>query len=354
MNICIVCDQYPIPPRTLKMRNSILKMNHSSNVRIYAWNRAGVVVQEEYVTSLNDTFGYGNQYKKLVYLIKFLFAFKEHLNQHPIDILHGVDFEMAFVCSLLKKDRKLIYEVYDIKFFANRLVNQTRVLLEKWMMRKVDGIIYASPFFSQYYQANNYPNSQGITINNKPLKSSISFANKDRISNDVTLGFIGVLRYKEILVNLLDAIAGLQSIHLLLAGSGPDEMFLRQYVRKKGVETNVTFTGRFDLSQLAYLYSQCDFVWAAYPNKDANVYYAVSNKFFESIAFNKRVIVSIDTLLAQWVKRENLGFTVDPYDVNAIRELLVSLKDIVNEQLTSNSDMFWENEEDKIKEVYSF
>ena len=62
-------------------------------------------------------------------------------------------------------------------------------------------------------------------------------------------------------------------------------------------------------------------IWAGYPNKDYNVVYAISNKFHESLYVGVPCVYSINTELASFVKSNNIGFVVDPYNANDIKTL---------------------------------
>lgn len=102
-------------------------------------------------------------------------------------------------------------------------------------------------------------------------------------------------------------------------GEGHDLKALEKY--SEGID-NVYFTGRYEYDKIEYLYYNSDIVWAAYPNKDYNVKYAISNKFHESLHYNVPCIFSEKTSLGDLVLRKEIGFVVDPYSVEKIRELL--------------------------------
>ena len=354
MNVCIVIDQYPLPPRALKVRNSLLKMIPGSDVHFFVWNRNNVQVKETFVYSFNEEIGYGHQLKKLVHLMNFSRALNKHLKQHNVDVLHGVDLEMAFLCAIKKRNRKLIYEVYDIKFFPLKMIDRLRITFEKYVFNKVSGIVYASPFFGNYYSAHGFPEGNSVVINNRPLNESVEMIAVESGADHrrITVGFIGVIRYKEILIHLIDAVSELSHIRLLFAGSGPDQVFIEKYVEQKGCLDRVIMSGRFELSDLASLYAMTDIVWAAYPNRDMNVYYAVSNKFFESLAFKRKVVVSEKTLLAEWVTRDGLGYTVDPYDKMSVKKLLEGLSREDCGVLHQEQQLYWEDEEGNLRRLY--
>ena len=359
MKVLMVCDQYPLPPRLVNMRNSILAAVPDAQVDVAAWNRSGIQVKESFVFSLDSSIGYGNQMKKLLELPKVLDYVKEILKKEQYDVVHSVDFEMMFVASLCKANQKLIYEVYDIKFFGNKLFNLGRTVLEKWSIkRKVDGIIFASPYFGEYYESIIRDLPSARVINNKPQQhaefgkdSGFMDPYKEEIGNRTVVSFIGLIRYPEILKNLMAVMAERKDeMVLLLAGDGPDKAALVEYSNEIRM-SNIIFTGRFQSRDLQSIYSVTDIVWAAYPNDDQNVYYAVSNKFFESQVFMKKIIVSERTLLGQDVLRKGIGVCVDPYSVESIGAGLGKVNELQYPH-RRNEDCFWQDEEHRIRELY--
>ena len=90
---------------------------------------------------------------------------------------------------------------------------------------------------------------------------------------------------------------------------------------------NVFFTGKYLYENVTQLYHNSDVVWAAYPNKDFNVVYAISNKFHESLYVGIPCIYSDQTKLAELVKEKNIGFVVNPYDISSIKNLFSNIYD---------------------------
>lgn len=353
MRICILVDHYPLPPRIKKLKKSFESIDNYEVV-IFAWNRQNEVVSEDDVYTYNQNIKIGNQMQKLLNLPKLFVSFKRLLDSQSFDLLVSIDYEMFLICSLLKRDRKLIYEVYDIKFFANRWIDLFRRKSERWALkRKADGIIFASPFFQEYYKVNHIP---FVTLNNKLSKEVFKnddsekmrkSLDEDTLDRGWTIGFIGLIRYEEILKNLLLACQQVKGVNVLLAGSGPQLESLQMFVVDHNM-TNVSFTGRYELDDLADLYAQCNVIWAAYPNKDENVKYAISNKFFEAQVFRKPIIVSENTYLAKWVEGEHLGYVVDPYSQDCVIDLIKTISEGSKEIKLSNECLFWEDEQDEL------
>lgn len=358
--ILIVSDHYPLSARVKKVRDSLLKIYPEATVKILAWNRESVVVTEPYVKTINHKIGYGNRLKKFLNLFSFMKSVKKYYNKFNPDYIHTIDFEMLVVGSLLKKNAQLVYEVYDIKSFNNKLLNWIREKNEFFIIKhRVDGLIFASPYFNKYYKNNK---KKMITLNNKPnnklvLNNYTKYMMKyNQLSNnDIVIGFIGTVRYKDVLLNLINSVKNKKNIKILIAGSGPDYEDINEYIENNHMEDKVIMTGRYEQNDLATIYSCCDYIWAAYPNRGLNEKYAISNKFFESIVFNKRVIVSEKTEIGDRVSELGLGYTVDPFDIQEIKLLIDKLEKTEDKFETKKNNFrdFWESEEFMLKDIYN-
>ena len=134
--------------------------------------------------------------------------------------------------------------------------------------------------------------------------------------------------------NLVDSVGNLVHIKLFIHGDGACLDELKTYSKRY---TNVFFTGRYEVNQLPELYNTCNVVWAVYPNDDYNVKYAISNKFHESLVYKKPCIYANKTMLGKYVQNNKLGWIVDPYNVDEIRNLII--------KLSNNVSLFLEIEE---------
>jgi len=193
--------------------------------------------------------------------------------------------------------------------------------IEKWALKKADAIVFASRFFADLYPDFDKPQ---FVLENKPLSvSSICELKYGGLKKPFTVSFIGAVRYGDILVNLMEAIRGDNEIQLYIHGEGAD---LNRLMTFSMGSSNIHFTGRYEVDQLPKLYMTSDIVWAAYPNKDFNVKYAISNKYHESIQYCVPCIYAEHTRLGDFVKEHNLGYVVNPYSVEDIRECIDYIK----------------------------
>jgi len=310
---------YPINSRNIKLAETIKKTYINNSINIIAWNR------ENRTVDVNETNYYlyqkfspaGKLTKKLLNLIGFAKYIKSINKQiHPA-ILIASHWDMLFILSFIKKkDQILIYENLDIPTANNRIILFILQLIEKYALKKTDAIIFASRFFQPLY---SFYKRNTFILENKPLQENQIEILPQISKKKLIVSYIGLVRYLDIMKNLVDAVIRFDNIELYIHGDGQDLEALKNYAANY---ENIHFTGRYEMKDLPYLYANSDIVWAAYPNKDYNVKYAISNKYHESIEYNTPCIFSEKTLLGEWIEEKGLGITVNPYDTNNIISIL--------------------------------
>lgn len=349
-NILIVENLYPLQTRSLRIEKSLEK--YGFNVHSAMWNRNGVEVTEDdqhYIFSRVSR----NKLKKLASIRSYYNFVKEIIAHNTYDVLIASHWDMLFLCSLLKKNGQvLIYDNLDMPTHKYWMVRKIFKFLEIKALKKTDGVLYASRFFPKFYS----PSKKSLILENKPLKYVYQGFKELPTSSKTTISFFGTLRYVKSLKILMDAAAKCDNINLVIRGSGFAEELI-SYAKSKKYANVSLFVGWFDYGDLGKLVSETDVIWAAYPSKDFNVKYAISNKFFEAMVFNKPGIFSENTRLGKFVGEKNIGFTVDPYDVSSIEKLFEYLQNNGGEIIKTTKkklkafapeDVFWEDEEQNL------
>jgi len=354
--ILLLDSNYPINTRNEKIFHS-LSLADDCEIKVCTWNRNSVSIEDN-----KDYFIYektsevGNLRLKLQNLYGYYIFLRNLLNVYTFDVIIASHWDMLFLSALLKKKcQTLIYENLDIPTSSNKLILAILKWIEKLCLHKTDAIVFASRFFVELY---SHFKGEKILIENKPLalvdKTSIQTIKKQNYL--FVISYIGLVRYLDILQHLVDAVRGNPAVELNIHGEGQDLEKLKKYANGC---TNIHFTGRFEQSDLPILYANADIVWAAYPNKDYNVKYAISNKFHESIVYRTPCIYSEKTKLGDYVLENRIGLVVNPYSVISIKELIdrVISENGILEDLQSNLILFSKNEktwEDEIVNLKNY
>ena len=241
-------------------------------------------------------------------------------------ILHACDLD-ALVPSLFVKivtRRKVVYDIFD--FYSDRLPEESltrRVLgfLEKFSARFADMVILADE--KRVQQVRGLKTKKAITIYNSP--PSISFPKKltEISDNCYTLFYCGLLDFRRGILSACEAVEGLPSVRLILAGyTGPHYERLLSLVKKYN---NTTFIGALSYDQVLDFTKRSDALLALYDPLVPNYRYASPNKLFEAMMCGKPIIVTADTLMAERVLRHACGIVVKHDDVESVREAIQCL-----------------------------
>lgn len=236
-------------------------------------------------------------------------SFNKLLN-YDIVYVSGVkvllNYFWLFLYLKLKKI-KLVYEIPDLplrshSILVNFVISVSFKAIVYFLFKKVvitsDAFRKKLPKNIDYFNCENYPS---IKIEKK--LESVS-------CEKVTISFVGVVRYFE-QMKLLIKYASERDISVNFYG-GPDSAVaeLKTFAELLDVK-NILFFGSFSQEQLRDIYKKTDFIYSVYDSEQENVRLALPNKLYESIIFNKPLIVAKGTYLHETTLSENCGFGVN-------------------------------------------
>lgn len=251
------------------------------------------------------------------------------LIRNNADVIHACDFDTlipAITVKILKR-KKLCYTIYD--FYADNLPasvpNSIRL-----------GISIAEKFFAQYtdvtFLVSDAQKSQIAGAKVKNLE--IIYNTPDDITNQVQVttlknesflifyaGSLSSLRGLKLLCKIVDEF---DDIKLVLAGSEIAEYDLNNMVEKSN---NIEFMGWMNHDEVLKWTLKSDMLFAFYDPKIPNNRYASPNKLFEAMMCAKPIVVNSETTAAKMVEDNNCGMTTPYNDENALRSLILKLKD---------------------------
>ena len=342
--ILLIDGIYPINTRNTRIINSLIK---KYKVKFCAWNRENITYTDtkNYIFSSNE--GYGNKIKKIFGMKNYLKFIKSKIREYNPDIVVASQWDMLLLVILSGYKGKIIYENIDLPSSNYKFLTWILLLLEKLLLKKVDGIVFASRFFSDLYI--NYSKNK-LILENLPLKEidleqNIELEKREKLR----ISFIGGLRYFEVMKNLLLSIQEIEKVEIYLIGKGAESKKFQDFIANQKLK-NIFLIGSYNYKEIKKFYVNSDLVWAVYPNEDYNVKFAISNKFHESLLFTKPCFFAEKTLLGNLVAREQIGIIVNPYDIKDIKQKINELnpnkilkleKNIQNYK--KNKKLFWED-----------
>lgn len=340
-SINYVCDNYPIDESGKRILIS-LNLNYPlKNIYLFLWDRNKVgLPKEEKITNIivwripckYTAVGYGG-FKK-INLINY-FKEKKHFLNTISKLIKQFDFNILILAewktlSLLNfiehKNFKIIYLVEDMP--ANKIFKIYEILYLK--KNKIDVIWTHSPYFNKFYKK-YIKNIETIRV--LPPKEMFNHAfdlKRSAIikrfkSRPVKILFNGGIRYIDNLIALSSAVELFNGeVEFHLYGSGHEENNFKNYLRKK----NIKFTklhGRYEYRNTPKILSNHDFLSAIYP-KNINTINALPNKLYESILFEKPILVTKGTKNCEIVEKFKIGECVDnPSDYKSIQKSIRKL-----------------------------
>ncbi len=353
--ILILDNFYPLQTRTSRIKQTLLPFHYEIDATL--WNRNGQEIKENETHFVYNKVS-NTKLKKIFGLVGYTRFIANVLKNESYNIIIASHWDMLVIGALLKqKNQVLVYENLDMPTHSKKIIRKIFWLLEKWALKKTDGILFASRFFQKFYPEK----IPSLLLENKPSEQILKGFINQPINEKLTVIFLGNIRYTYILKNLIRAVWETPLVHLVIKGSGLFNDDLIQFMKNNaGTNQNVTLDiGWYDYHRIGEYYSDVDMIWAAYPNKDFNVKYAISNKYFESLLFEKPGIFAEKTDLGSHVQSTQTGFVVDPYSTESIKELLQSLcsedfkkvKTVKQEQAKlSKKEMFWEQDAEKLRD----
>lgn len=319
MKILLVDEAYPLNTRNSKILGSLSRCYPDAGIHVITWDRAGRFSAKAEAGNhwqwhlYTQPATYGNKVQKLRGMFGYRAFCVQTIRALAPDVVIASHWNNLLMLPGLDHGRQmLIYENLDAP---------TGPALGRWLLGRVEAhymrraalTVHASRFYTRIYPARY----RQMVLENKPVIATepVDYAP----AQPLRIAYLGNVRYLDILRNLADAVRGDNRFALYYHGGGPDYAELKDYTDSA---PNIHMTGPYQYEDIEQLYRQTDLIWAAYPNRDFNVRYAISNKFHESLAYAIPAIYADNTCLGEYVEANGLGYQVNPYSVEAIRTLL--------------------------------
>ena len=266
------------------------------------------------------------------------------LNLYSKDTLFYVwGYDIASVCYFMK--RRYIYEISDIvySYFPNPIKAAFKALDRRIIKASIITLI-TSEGFVKFLGCKQYIAESKLLL--MPNKLSDKFLHLERppykpVGEKIRIGFVGYYRYPDTVVRLARVIGEqFPNYEFHFWGIGPESV-LNDIRKICNSCSNVFEHGPFrNPDDLYKVYDSIDVVACNYDYRGANEQIAEPNKLYESLFFNKAIIVSVNTFLAEKVSSMNYGFVIDSLTDENVCDFLKRLtKEDVNKISENNSEI---------------
>lgn len=256
------------------------------------------------------------------------------------DIFFAQHFLPAFLAIILRQVKilrcpKIVFWMFDFFLvppeFPRSLYYRGMDILHGYIRKHVDEVWYTTPRLAECDKMRFGPLPRKVTsrITHGCFFQRIPTSEPPKIP-PLRLAFLGSLRPNNAIYESVDSIGYCRQrgmkVELLIIGSGPEEAFLREYVKKKKISKAVKFYGFVDWGEkIAKIFSKCHLGLALYP---ADAYgpnwFLTSGKFRRFISQRLPVVATPVPYFVKYLHNYEAGLIVDndPADVyKALRRI---------------------------------
>lgn len=320
-----------IDPAVKKIAKTLSQSGYT--VKLLVWDRQNTLKDESDWGYEICCFNFSAPYDKPVVLLylpiwwayEFFFLLKGDCN-----VIHACDLDTLIPAILVKVIRKvkLCYTIYD--FYADnipkRIPNMVKKLvasLEKFWIRFADVLFLVDE--SRYEQVKGAKiNNLGYVYNSPPDYFYAKQRQKSSTGAEITIFYAGIIHKSRGLEYMLRAVAELDCVRLVVAGTGPDKNLLENL--PIDVKEKIQYIGWISYEEVIKKTMATDVLFAFYDPTIPNNKYASPNKLFEAMMCGIPIIVNDNTSMANIVRKEDCGLVVPYGDIDAIREAILRLK----------------------------
>lgn len=236
--------------------------------------------------------------------------------------------DIAILFSMLSR-RPYIFEEADMTHtnIGVQIVRDSMEWMIKRIIKKSVLSVFRSEGFLQYHFENNCPNNVYIIPNrlHPDVLKLPKMDDKTVDDNCIKFAFVGSIRYNTIYTFSLTLLKKFPQHEFHFYGGFATKQDEEQY-KTFAMFPNCYFHGSFmSPNDLPKIYSRIDVLLSAYDVSAINPRYAEPNKLYEAIFFDKPIIVSSKSFLADKVKRLGIGYEVDALDEKSIIDLIQSI-----------------------------
>lgn len=248
----------------------------------------------------------GNKIGKIIPMLKYKYVVEKIIKKEQythLIILTTLPGVLINKILLKKFKNKYILDIRDYTYekytFYKNIVNK---LVDNSFVTAISsrGFLRFLNDNEKIISCHNISNTNGIK------ETCADFRNKKQI----TIGFLGNIRYFEENCKLIDALANNPKYKLVYIGRPNIDCDLEGYCKSKNI-TNVVFKGEFKNDDKPKLYKEIDLINAVYGNNSLEVTTLLPNRLYEGLLLKKPVLATAGTFLGDIVKENKVGLCLN-------------------------------------------
>lgn len=283
------------------------------------------------------------------------------------DVIDGHALYSLLIGYWLKKKNhaKLIFNAHELETEYTGLKGFNKRIhkfLEKRLINKCDAVITVSKSIEEWYR-NEYTIDNVSCIFNAPsYTDDFDFNNNyfreyfNISSESIIFLYQGGLEAARGIELLIDCFKILPSKYVVIfMGYGS----LSDYIKLEAKNTNnIFYHDAVSMTELKNVTSSADYGMSLIAPVSLNEEYCMPNKLFEYIMYGVPVIGFNTKDQAEFIRQHNVGYVLENYDINSLKELILSIDFKNHSYLKENvrkirKDISWDSMEKQLLSIYA-
>ena len=282
-------------------------------------NKDGIKIRRIFVrtnktSKLIENYKFINKIKILIYfwwIIKFIYKIKRYLKDKEFSIIHCHDLTMTIIACIFFRKKTIVFDMHEYYGDNNNKVKDFIIKrLVKYAQNKAKWIIFVNDFQKNNCSKNN--KNKLVKLPNYPQCDIFKNIIKNK-SSKTRISYIGKVRDFKSLSKLINYNDTNNSIDIKIYGDGSEYDKLLELAKQKKKE--YIMKGKFDgLNDSEEIYKNTDILYAVYDieaSDGKNWKNAMPIKSFEAIITLTPIIASRNTVLGDFIEKNDIGFTID-------------------------------------------
>lgn len=316
-----------------------LKNNKVSEVNVDGINVTAIPVSYS---------NYMSNFNRIKSFISFMYkSTRLGLKKNDFDVIFATSTPLtiaipALIISKIKR-KPFVFEVRDLwpeapiqmGVVKSKLVISLLKMLERYTYKEASHVVSLSPGMEKGVLLSGVPIEKSTIAPNCSDLDLFDIVGKPSTLNPKILdklkgkfvvihaGSMGKANGLDYIVKAAKLIGNQNEILIVLTGEGKTKPELEKYCKENNID-NVLFTGNISKNDMPHLISESNITITCF--KDLPILATNSpNKFFDSLAASKPVIVNSNGWTKEIVENEGIGFYVNPKKPEELAKLLTTL-----------------------------
>lgn len=308
--------------------------------QILYWNRSNEIIESSSKNRVFNSYSNFNKskYSKLLDFIKFRRWLKKEIklnNYEKLIILSTLTGIIIFDKLLFSYKKKYVFDIRDYSYEHNKLffyIQKKLILNSDFTCISSEGFKEFLPKVEKEYVLSHnfiYRDVQNAENETKYIKKR----------EKINLVWIGWMRYFDHQKKIIDKLKNDERFNLYYHGDGPELDKYKNYVIENNIN-NVFFTGAYSNENKSILLNNCDILNNSYlSEKNMEVKYAISNKYYDGIIYRIPQLVEHETYKANLVDKNGVGISLNVNNDSFADELYKYYLEIDSTIFSTNCDL---------------